>query len=126
MGIFAKRDIQKHEEITFNYNVDRYGYVLLINICVFSDRIVFTYSHQAQPCYCGESKCVGFIGGKTQTDIITLDDLYLDGLSSPQLFLIYLLTTPVALGITDEADILELKGTKKKRGKKIDDPDFVV
>ena len=27
MGIFAKRDIQKHEEITFNYNVDRYGYV---------------------------------------------------------------------------------------------------
>jgi SET domain-containing protein len=27
MGIFAKRDIQRHEEITFNYNVDRYGYV---------------------------------------------------------------------------------------------------
>ncbi|KAK2465154.1 hypothetical protein APHAL10511_002846 [Amanita phalloides] len=89
MGIFSKRDIRKYEEITFNYNVDRYG-------------------HQAQPCYCGESNCVGFIGGKTQTDIMTLDDLYLD-----------------ALGITDEADVLELKGTKKKRGKKIDDPDFV-
>jgi SET domain-containing protein len=27
MGIFAKRDIQMHEELTFNYNVDRYGYV---------------------------------------------------------------------------------------------------
>jgi histone-lysine N-methyltransferase SETD2 len=27
MGIFAKRNIQKHEELTFNYNVDRYGYV---------------------------------------------------------------------------------------------------
>lgn len=26
MGIFAKRDIKKDEEITFNYNVDRYGY----------------------------------------------------------------------------------------------------
>ena len=30
MGIFARRNIQKHEELTFNYNVDRYGYV-----CVF-------------------------------------------------------------------------------------------
>ena len=27
MGIFAKRNIQKHEELTFNYNVDRYGCV---------------------------------------------------------------------------------------------------
>ncbi|KAF8626036.1 hypothetical protein AX15_005126 [Amanita polypyramis BW_CC] len=89
MGIFSKRDIRKYEEITFNYNVDRYG-------------------HQAQVCYCSESNCLGFIGGKTQTDIAAMDDLYLD-----------------ALGITDEADILELKGTKKKKGKKIDDPDFM-
>jgi hypothetical protein len=37
------------------------------------------HSHQAQVCYCGESNCVGFIGGKTQTDIVTMDDLYLDG-----------------------------------------------
>lgn len=27
MGIFAKRDISLHEELTFNYNVDRYGYI---------------------------------------------------------------------------------------------------
>jgi hypothetical protein len=53
--------------------------------------------------------CVGYIGGKTQTDIATMDDLYLD-----------------ALGITDEDDLMELKGTKKKKGKKIDDPDFMV
>ena len=54
--------------------------------------------------------CVGYIGGKTQTDIATMDDLYLD-----------------ALGITDENDLMELKGTKKKKkGKKIDDPDFMV
>ncbi|KAG5644281.1 hypothetical protein DXG03_008766 [Asterophora parasitica] len=90
MGIFAKRNIKRHEELTFNYNVDRYG-------------------HQAQTCYCGEDNCVGFIGGKTQTDVVTMDDLYLD-----------------ALGITDEADLMELKGSKKKKGKKIDDPDFMV
>ena len=27
MGIFAKRDIKLHEELTFNYNVDQYGCV---------------------------------------------------------------------------------------------------
>jgi SET domain-containing protein len=26
MGIFASRYIKKDEELTFNYNVDRYGY----------------------------------------------------------------------------------------------------
>ncbi|KAF9264474.1 hypothetical protein L218DRAFT_862694 [Marasmius fiardii PR-910] len=89
MGIFSKRRIRKHEELTFNYNVDRYG-------------------HQAQTCYCGEPNCVGFIGGKTQTDVSSMDDLYLD-----------------ALGITDEDELMEMKGTKKKKGKKIDDPDFM-
>lgn len=48
MGIFAKRTIKTGEELTFNYNVDRYG-------------------AEAQVCYCGEPNCVGFIGGKTQT-----------------------------------------------------------
>lgn len=32
----------------------------------------------------------------------------------------------LALGITDENELMELKGTKKKKGKKIDDPDFMV
>ncbi|KAI0313481.1 hypothetical protein OF83DRAFT_1210951 [Amylostereum chailletii] len=85
MGIFANRKIFKHEELTFNYNVDRYG-------------------HDAQPCYCGEAKCVGFIGGKTQTDIAAMDDLYLD-----------------ALGISDEVERLGLKGSKKRKGRKLDD-----
>ena len=49
MGIFAERQIQKGEELVFNYNVDRYG-------------------ANPQPCYCGEPNCTGFIGGKTQTE----------------------------------------------------------
>ncbi|KAJ7160997.1 hypothetical protein C8R46DRAFT_357675 [Mycena filopes] len=89
MGIFAKRDIMQHEELTFNYNVDRYG-------------------HKAQPCFCGEPQCVGFIGGKTQTDISSVDDIYMD-----------------ALGITDKDEVANLKGTKKKKGKKLDDNDFL-
>ncbi|CAK5271481.1 unnamed protein product [Mycena citricolor] len=89
MGIFAKRRIQQYEELTFNYNVDRYG-------------------HKAQECYCGEENCVGYIGGKTQTDLVTVDDLYLD-----------------ALGITDDDEVMALKGNKKKKGKKIDDADFM-
>ena len=49
MGIFAKRRIAAGEELTFDYNVDRYG-------------------ADAQPCYCGEPNCAGVIGGKTQSD----------------------------------------------------------
>ncbi|KAI8990416.1 hypothetical protein BD414DRAFT_483561 [Trametes punicea] len=88
MGIFANRPIKQNEELTFNYNVDRYG-------------------HDAQPCYCGEPNCVGFIGGKTQTDLAAMDDLYLD-----------------ALGISEEVEQLGLKGSRKKKGKKLDE-DFI-
>ncbi|TFK88803.1 hypothetical protein K466DRAFT_585207 [Polyporus arcularius HHB13444] len=88
MGIFANRLIKKDEELTFNYNVDRYG-------------------HDAQICYCGEPNCVGFIGGKTQTDLAAMDDLYLD-----------------ALGIAEEVEQFGLKGNKKKKGKKLDE-DFI-
>lgn len=52
MGIFAERKIRAGEELVFNYNVDRYG-------------------AKPQPCYCGESNCTGFIGGRTQTERAT-------------------------------------------------------
>ncbi|PCD30814.1 hypothetical protein AU210_010487 [Fusarium oxysporum f. sp. radicis-cucumerinum] len=66
MGIFASRKIQSGEELVFNYNVDRYG-------------------ADPQPCYCGEANCVGFIGGKTQTEratklpVATVEALGIDG-----------------------------------------------
>ncbi|ORY70083.1 uncharacterized protein BCR38DRAFT_99314 [Pseudomassariella vexata] len=62
MGIFAGRKIQAGEELVFNYNVDRYG-------------------ADPQPCYCGESNCIGFIGGKTQTERATkLSDATIEAL----------------------------------------------
>ncbi|CED85387.1 histone-lysine n-methyltransferase [Phaffia rhodozyma] len=88
MGIFAKRDILAGEELTFNYNVDRYG-------------------HDAQPCYCNEPNCVGTLGGKTQTDVGGMDDLYLD-----------------ALGIMDEVEQYGMKGSRKKKSRKLDE-DFM-
>lgn len=62
MGIFAKRNILKGEEITFDYNVDRYGAT-------------------AQKCYCGEPNCIGFMGGKTQTESASLlPQIYADAM----------------------------------------------
>ncbi|CDU25606.1 related to SET2-Histone methyltransferase [Sporisorium scitamineum] len=84
MGIFARRNILKGEELTFNYNVDRYG-------------------NDAQECFCGEPNCVGTLGGKTQTDLSGIDDLFLD-----------------ALGISDEVEQTEAKGSRRKRGKRLD------
>ncbi|KAI0128539.1 hypothetical protein BJ170DRAFT_333302 [Xylariales sp. AK1849] len=62
MGIFASRKVQAGEELVFNYNVDRYG-------------------ADPQPCYCGEPNCIGFIGGKTQTERATkLSDATIEAL----------------------------------------------
>lgn len=80
MGIFAKKTIQPGEEITFDYNVDRYG-------------------AQLQPCYCGSSNCLGWMGGKTQTDAALLLP---DGLSE-------------ALGVTKLQERAWLKQNKQSK-----------
>ena len=40
MGIFANRNIKKDEELTFNYNVDRYGCVMVRRADVEFDLII--------------------------------------------------------------------------------------
>ncbi|CAO1616122.1 unnamed protein product [Parajaminaea phylloscopi] len=85
MGIFSQRDIIKGEELTFNYNVDRYG-------------------NEAQPCYCGEPNCVGQLGGKTQTDIGGMSNLYIE-----------------ALGIVDEVERLQARGSRKQKSRILDE-----
>lgn len=70
------------EELTFNYNVDRYGYVPSRPITLYwlhTKYQLWSYRYDAQICYCGEPVCSGFIGGKTQTDLGAMDELYLDG-----------------------------------------------
>src|SRR5271163_602768 len=91
MGIFAERTIRAGEELVFNYNVDRYG-------------------ANPQPCYCGETNCTGFIGGKTQTERATK-------LSA---------ATIEALGIED-ADGWDTTVAKRPRKKKTgeDDEEYV-
>ncbi|KOS16561.1 set domain-containing protein [Malassezia pachydermatis] len=85
MGIFAKRPILAGEELTFNYNVDRYG-------------------NDPQPCYCGEPNCVGTLGGRTQTDIVTMDDRFI-----------------AALGIADQVAALRASLPRGKRSKILDE-----
>lgn len=87
MGIFALRTVKAGEELVFNYNVDRYG-------------------ADPQPCYCGEPNCVGFIGGKTQTERAT---------KLPA-------ATVDALGI-DLGDGWDTSVSKKVRKKKSDEDD---
>ncbi|KAH9900388.1 histone-lysine N-methyltransferase [Xylariomycetidae sp. FL2044] len=87
MGIFAGRRIQAGEELVFNYNVDRYG-------------------ADPQPCYCGEPNCIGFIGGKTQTERAT---------KLPA-------ATIEALGI-DDGDGWDTAVAKKPRKKKLEEDD---
>lgn len=87
MGIFALRNVQAGEELVFNYNVDRYG-------------------ADPQPCYCAEPNCVGFIGGKTQTERAT---------KLPA-------ATVEALGI-DGSDGWDTAVAKKPRRKRADEDD---
>lgn len=90
MGIFTKRAIVTGEELTFDYNVDRYG-------------------GEATPCYCKEPTCLGYIGGKTQTEAAN---------KLPQ-------NLVEALGIDDDDDWDEAKPKARRRKKGQDDEEYV-
>lgn len=92
MGIFAKRDIIQGEEITFDYNVDRYG-------------------SQVQACYCGSDNCMGYLGGKTQTEA---------AYKLPQM-----LVDALGLDEDDERRWVSAVGKRKKKQKQqIEDEDY--
>ncbi|CAG8455408.1 6923_t:CDS:2 [Acaulospora morrowiae] len=61
IGIFTLRDVQEGEELTFDYNADRYG-------------------SEAQACHCGEPECRGIIGGTKETsdNILSQDAIEAD------------------------------------------------
>lgn len=66
---------------------------------------------------------MGYIGGKTQTDLAAMDDLYIDGAFRLSIRNASTPTHPYvsALGISDEVEKLGLKGSKKKKSKKLDE-----
>lgn len=128
MGIFAKRDILKGEELTFNYNVDRYGsaYYFLFSILDACILISVSYSYDAQTCYCGENGCLGTIGGKTQTDIRILDPLYIEGKNCVHVgyAVKILIHFNLALGMYDNEED-SLKGHRRRKLRTIADIDLV-
>lgn len=73
---------------------------------------------------------MGYIGGKTQTDIGGMDDLYIEGKSSISICLsnveTQLRSLFSALGITEDVEKYSLKGTKRKKGKKLDEDYLVI
>lgn len=87
IGFFALKDIQPFEEITFDYNFERYG-------------------EKPTRCLCGAEQCRGFIGGG---DILGEDSISEDEFEEE--------LEPVFLDAKDEGDGVDpdrpLKGSKK-------------
>lgn len=59
IGIFTTKFIAKGEELSFDYQFQRYG-------------------QEAQPCYCGTAKCRGFIGGESSAELPEFEGLDID------------------------------------------------
>lgn len=65
VGLFTTRDVKMGSELTFDYKFERYGM-------------------NAQPCYCGEAICTGFIGGSKKSSTSSLSDHEDDGASDQE------------------------------------------
>ncbi|KAI1321335.1 histone methyltransferase set2 [Mortierella claussenii] len=57
IGIFTIKHVGEGEELTFDYQFERYG-------------------AEAQKCYCGEPNCTGFIGGNKRSSATRLDNYH--------------------------------------------------
>lgn len=74
MALFALRDIEPGEELTYDYNFSLFnpaegqvGCTLINHMQLHSlGQIIKTYSCLAQPCKCDSEDCRGVIGGKSQ------------------------------------------------------------
>jgi hypothetical protein len=58
LGIFCTKELPAGTELTFDYKFERYGYILSL-----------IFRMEAQPCYCGEDICSGFIGGAKSSEL---------------------------------------------------------
>lgn len=99
---------------------------LWVSFCYHDKMVYLLVRHDAQICYCGEPNCVGTIGGKTQTDIGGMNDLFLDGQSSTSCIVERNYADDPALGIREEVESMDMKGSKKKKSRQLDDIDYIV
>lgn len=128
MGIFASRSIKKDEELTFNYNVDRYGYVFYFRATGARQRLInsSTTDTMHNLVTVGNRTAWAFLAVRPKQTLvgwtISILTVRVFPLRFPQ-------SKPFlgfpALGITDEVEQLGLKGNKKRKSKKLDE-DYMV
>lgn len=70
IGFFTIRHISAGEEVTFDYQFQRYGFALIM-ICILVLISNFFYSKKAQKCYCEAANCRGYIGSRENANILT-------------------------------------------------------
>jgi hypothetical protein len=117
MGIFARRAIRKHEELTFNYNVDRYGCVPVEDSGgrALMARADTTRSRATAASRTASASSAGrrrrtWAGWTRSSSTVRASPLFPPPADAR-----------AALGITDEVETLGLKGSKKKKGRKLDE-----
>ena len=124
MGIFANRTIKKDEELTFNYNVDRYGCVIpKVHVAVRSDARIVMKRNLAT--VASPTASAILVGRPRQISPLWMTCIWMVRMFIRGQIAWIADVVCVALGITDEVEMYGLKGSKKKKGKKLDE-DFIV
>ena len=123
MGIFASRKILKNKELTFNYNVDRYGWVSPSSFISYRLMVLLDMKH---------SRATVANQNAWASLVVRLRRILVAWMTCiSKVLLCYhlsdtrLIIMRAALGISDEVDKFALKGNKKKKGRKLDE-DYTV